>query len=160
MDALKRALRLLFAAFRTVLRGFGLSFIVLVGIVAGIAAYAHHTFGPEEARVLAISQLQALLHREVTIERMVLTPRGLKLRGQLVKLTEVPAGYIFEVITKKVENDIRPREFFEDFPGWVLYVRDQPEQGKNSLRHRFRPWSPQSMPPNGACRQQLLSPWL
>src|SRR3954470_4047215 len=34
----------------------------------------------------------------------------------------------FEVVTKKVENDIRPREFFEDFPGWVLYVRDQPEQ--------------------------------
>jgi LPS export ABC transporter permease LptG/LPS export ABC transporter permease LptF len=33
----------------------------------------------------------------------------------------------FEVVTKKVENDIRPREFFEDFPGWVLYVRDQPE---------------------------------
>jgi LPS export ABC transporter permease LptG/LPS export ABC transporter permease LptF len=33
----------------------------------------------------------------------------------------------FDVVTKKVENDIRPREFFEDFPGWVLYVRDQPE---------------------------------
>ena len=33
----------------------------------------------------------------------------------------------FEVITKKVENDIHPREFFEDFPGWVLYIRDQPE---------------------------------
>jgi LPS export ABC transporter permease LptG/LPS export ABC transporter permease LptF len=33
----------------------------------------------------------------------------------------------FEVVTKKVENDIHPREFFEDFPGWVLYVRDQPE---------------------------------
>jgi LPS export ABC transporter permease LptG/LPS export ABC transporter permease LptF len=33
----------------------------------------------------------------------------------------------FEVVTKKVENDIKPREFFEDFPGWVLYVRDQLE---------------------------------
>jgi LPS export ABC transporter permease LptG/LPS export ABC transporter permease LptF len=33
----------------------------------------------------------------------------------------------FEVVTKKVENDIHPREFFEDFPTWVLYVRDQPE---------------------------------
>ena len=33
----------------------------------------------------------------------------------------------FEVITKKVENDIHPRVFFEDFPGWVLYIRDQPE---------------------------------
>ncbi len=34
----------------------------------------------------------------------------------------------FEVVTKKVENDIHPREFFEEFPGWVLYVRDQPER--------------------------------
>ena len=33
----------------------------------------------------------------------------------------------FDVVTKKVENDIRPREFFEDFPGWVCTVRDQPE---------------------------------
>jgi LPS export ABC transporter permease LptG/LPS export ABC transporter permease LptF len=35
----------------------------------------------------------------------------------------------FEVISKKVENDIRPRVFFEDFPGWVLYVRDAPNTG-------------------------------
>ncbi len=31
----------------------------------------------------------------------------------------------FDVITKRVENDVRPRVFFEDFPGWVLYVRDE-----------------------------------
>lgn len=35
----------------------------------------------------------------------------------------------FDVISKKVENDIRPRVFFEDFPGWVLYVRDAPNTG-------------------------------
>jgi LPS export ABC transporter permease LptG/LPS export ABC transporter permease LptF len=35
----------------------------------------------------------------------------------------------FDLITKKVENDIRPRVFFEDFPGWVLYVRDVPATG-------------------------------
>jgi LPS export ABC transporter permease LptG len=32
----------------------------------------------------------------------------------------------FEVIAKQVENDIRPRVFFENFPGWVLYARDEP----------------------------------
>jgi LPS export ABC transporter permease LptG/LPS export ABC transporter permease LptF len=36
----------------------------------------------------------------------------------------------FDVITKRVENDIRPRVFFEDFPGWVLYVRDEPTDGR------------------------------
>jgi LPS export ABC transporter permease LptG/LPS export ABC transporter permease LptF len=35
----------------------------------------------------------------------------------------------FDLISKKVESDIRPRVFFEDFPGWVLYVRDAPNTG-------------------------------
>jgi LPS export ABC transporter permease LptG len=35
----------------------------------------------------------------------------------------------FEVISKRLETDIRPRVFFEDFPGWVLYSRDEPETG-------------------------------
>ena len=35
----------------------------------------------------------------------------------------------FEVIAKRVENDIQPRVFFEDFPGWVLYARDVPAEG-------------------------------
>ena len=30
---------------------------------------------------------------------------------------------------KKVESDIRPRVFFEDFPNWVLYPRDEPQGG-------------------------------
>jgi lipopolysaccharide export system permease protein len=35
----------------------------------------------------------------------------------------------FDIITKKFETDIRPRVFFQDFPGWVLYARDEPEPG-------------------------------
>ncbi len=35
----------------------------------------------------------------------------------------------FELISKKFENEVRPRVFFEDFPGWVLYPRDEPETG-------------------------------
>lgn len=85
MVAFKQGLRLLWSAFRTVARGFGLSFIVLVLLVAGLAAYVQHKFGPEEARALAVTQLQALLHREVSIERMVLTPRGFKLKGLRVR---------------------------------------------------------------------------
>lgn len=30
----------------------------------------------------------------------------------------------WELISKRVENDIQPRVFFEDFPGYTLYVRD------------------------------------
>ena len=35
----------------------------------------------------------------------------------------------FDIVTKQVENDIRPRVFFEGFPGWVIYARDEPQQG-------------------------------
>ena len=35
----------------------------------------------------------------------------------------------WELVTKKVENDIRPRVFFEDFPNSVLYVRDVDADG-------------------------------
>jgi LPS export ABC transporter permease LptG/LPS export ABC transporter permease LptF len=35
----------------------------------------------------------------------------------------------FEVITKRIESDIHPRVFFQDFPGWVFYARDEPDPG-------------------------------
>ena len=35
----------------------------------------------------------------------------------------------YDVISKRVENDVQPQVFFEDFPGWVLYTRDVPQAG-------------------------------
>ena len=37
----------------------------------------------------------------------------------------------FDIVTARVENDVKPRVFFEDFPNRVLYVRDSaaPEPG-------------------------------
>ncbi|CAN5513012.1 hypothetical protein BH23ACI1_BH23ACI1_04840 [soil metagenome] len=35
----------------------------------------------------------------------------------------------FDVIMKRVADDIRPRVFFEDFPGWVLYTREEAPPG-------------------------------
>jgi LPS export ABC transporter permease LptG/LPS export ABC transporter permease LptF len=32
----------------------------------------------------------------------------------------------FEIIAKQAENDVHPRVFFENFPGWVVYARDEP----------------------------------
>jgi LPS export ABC transporter permease LptG/LPS export ABC transporter permease LptF len=31
----------------------------------------------------------------------------------------------FDIVSKRVESDVRPRVFFEDFPGWVLYAADE-----------------------------------
>ena len=85
IDAAKMVLRFLLSALRTILRGFGLTFIVLVVLSLGVIGYARHRFGPEEVRRLAVAQLQALLQREVSINRLILTPRGLKIKGLRVK---------------------------------------------------------------------------
>ncbi len=108
MSAHKGPLGLLLAAFRTVLHGFGLSFILLIMLIAGAALYAHQKFGPEEARVIAIAQLQALLHREVTIDRMVLTPRGLKFKGLRVRRANGVEGDLLVCDTALVTVKLRP----------------------------------------------------
>lgn len=40
----------------------------------------------------------------------------------------------FGIISRRVETDIKPRVFFEDFPGWVLYARDEPPPGEPGWR--------------------------
>ena len=35
----------------------------------------------------------------------------------------------FDLVSKKVATDIRPRVFFEEFPGFVLYIRDEEPDG-------------------------------
>ena len=36
----------------------------------------------------------------------------------------------FAVVTQKVETDIQPRVFYQQFPGWVLYAREEPDPGQ------------------------------
>jgi LPS export ABC transporter permease LptG/LPS export ABC transporter permease LptF len=43
----------------------------------------------------------------------------------------------FQAISKRVETEVRPRVFFEDFPGWVLYARDEPEAGAAGWKELF-----------------------
>ena len=40
----------------------------------------------------------------------------------------------FAVVTQKVETDIQPRVFYQDFPGWVLYAREEPDPGQPAGR--------------------------
>ncbi len=108
MESLKRALRLLLAAVRTVLRGFGLTFVVLSLLLAAAAFYAQKRFGPDEARELAIAQLQALLRRDVAIERVVLTPRGLKIRGLRIRRADPLQGDQLVCDTALVTVKLRP----------------------------------------------------
>ncbi|HZB25421.1 MAG TPA: LPS export ABC transporter permease LptG [Vicinamibacterales bacterium] len=40
----------------------------------------------------------------------------------------------FDIISKRVESDVRPRVFFEDFPGWTLYAADEAGPGEAGWR--------------------------
>ena len=35
----------------------------------------------------------------------------------------------FNIVAARTEGEVKPRVFFEDFPNWVLYVRDLPKEG-------------------------------
>ncbi len=37
---------------------------------------------------------------------------------------------LFATLSKKVESDIKPRVFFQEFPGWVLYPRNEAPPGE------------------------------
>ena len=37
---------------------------------------------------------------------------------------------VYDIVAKKVESDVRARVFFEEFPGWVLFPRDEAPPGK------------------------------
>jgi LPS export ABC transporter permease LptG/LPS export ABC transporter permease LptF len=40
----------------------------------------------------------------------------------------------FRIVTQKVESDIAPRVFYQDFPGWVLYAREEPDPGQTGWK--------------------------
>ncbi len=40
----------------------------------------------------------------------------------------------FDIVSKRVETDVRPRVFFEDFPGWVLYAGEEAPPGQAGWR--------------------------
>ncbi|MBI3564446.1 MAG: hypothetical protein HY079_04530, partial [Elusimicrobia bacterium] len=84
-ETARAVLRLSGRAFHAVLRGIGWLFLVAVVAVGGGAWYASRNFSPESARRMAVEQLTALVHREVSIDHLVLTPRGLKVLGLRVR---------------------------------------------------------------------------
>src|SRR6185312_6875470 len=85
MEWARGALRLLGKTLHGILRGIGWLFLIAVVLGAGLGTYAYRRFSPDDARRLADEQLTALLHREVTIDSLVLSPHGLKVLGVRVR---------------------------------------------------------------------------
>ena len=69
--------------------------------------------------------------------RPVLTLAGVATAATLyVMIAAIPDAnqkyreILFATISKKVESDVKPRVFFQDFPNWVLYPRNDAEPGQ------------------------------
>ncbi|MDE2510729.1 MAG: AsmA family protein [Elusimicrobia bacterium] len=84
-ERIRAALRVFGGIFHGILRAIGWTFLALVLLTAGAGSYLYRRFSPEEARRMAAEQLTALVHREVTIDHLVLSPRGLKVVGLRVR---------------------------------------------------------------------------
>src|SRR5688572_28349973 len=70
--------------------------------------------------------------------------------GALALITPAVTGYVmivaipnanqtfreitFGVVTQTVESDIQPRVFYQQFPGWVLYPREDPDPGQSGWK--------------------------
>src|ERR1041385_7005082 len=81
---------------RMVLRGFGFSLRVTTRVLAALfvltvlsgpalGSYVSRNFSPEDARKLAVEQLTSMVHRETVIDRLVLSPYGIKVLGLRVR---------------------------------------------------------------------------
>src|ERR671911_616218 len=56
----------------------------------------------------------------------------------------------FDIISKRVESDVRPRVFFEDFPGWTLYAADEAGRGEAGSGPVLVPQTPRSAGPDAS----------
>src|SRR5262245_57829791 len=107
--------------------GLTIPMALLVGLLIGLGRLSADR---ESVALLACGVSPYRLLRPVGVVALVST-----LATLYVMLVAIPDAnqtfreITFDVVTKRVESDIHPRVFFEDFPGWVLYARDEPEPG-------------------------------
>jgi LPS export ABC transporter permease LptG/LPS export ABC transporter permease LptF len=100
---------------------------LLVGLLVGLGRLSADR---EAVALLACGVSPYRLLRPIAV--LGLAAAGATLYVMLVAIPDANQTFrelTFDVITKRVESDIRPRVFFEDFPGWVLYAQDEPDPG-------------------------------
>ena len=121
------ALRILWTLLPQAL-GLTIPMAVLVGVLIGLGrmsgdreSVALLACGVSPYRLLRPIGLLALLATAVTTYVMVVA---------IPNANQAFREITFAVVTQKVETDIQPRVFYQEFPGWVLYAREEPDQGQ------------------------------
>ncbi|MGH9308642.1 MAG: LptF/LptG family permease, partial [Vicinamibacterales bacterium] len=112
--------------------GLTIPMALLVGILIGLG------------RMSGDRESVALLACGVSPYRL-LRPVGLlaaiaALATAYVMIVAIPASnqtfreITFRLVSQRVETEIKPRVFFQDFPGVVLYARDEPDPGQSGWK--------------------------
>jgi LPS export ABC transporter permease LptG/LPS export ABC transporter permease LptF len=110
-------------------QGLGLTIpmATLTGILVGLGRLSADR---EAVALLACGVSPYRLLRPILTFAMVAT--GVTLYVMLYAIPDANQTFrniTFELVSQKLASDIRPRVFFEDFPGFVLYTRDQDDAG-------------------------------
>jgi LPS export ABC transporter permease LptG len=108
--------------------GLTLPMALLVGILIGLGRLSTDR---EAVALLACGVSPYRLLRP--IGALALAAAAVTLYVMVIAIPEANRTFLaitFDVITKRVESDVRPRVFFEDFPGWVLYAGDEADPGQ------------------------------
>ncbi|MGH9411323.1 MAG: LptF/LptG family permease [Vicinamibacterales bacterium] len=100
---------------------------VLVGLLIGLGRMS----GDREAvALLACGVSPYRLLRPVLLVAFVAAAANLYVMiWAIPNANQAFRNTIFKVVSKRVENDVKPQVFFQEFPGLVLYARDIPRDG-------------------------------
>ena len=112
--------------------GLTLPMALLVGILIGLGRMSGDR---ESVALLACGVSPYRLLRPIGLLAAAAT-----LATAYVMIVSIPASnqtfreITFRLVTQRVETEIQPRVFYQDFPGWVLYAREDPEPGQPGWR--------------------------
>jgi LPS export ABC transporter permease LptG/LPS export ABC transporter permease LptF len=108
--------------------GLTIPMALLVGLLIGLGRLSTDR---EAVALLACGVSPYRLLRPVLVLATVATAATLYV--MVVALPDANQAYreiLFGILTKRVESDIQPRVFFQDFPNWVLYPGNEAEPGQ------------------------------
>lgn len=119
------------AAFRILLtlipQGLGLTIpmALLTGLLIGLGRMSADR---EAVALLACGVSPYRLLRPVLVLTLVAVAANLYVMIDAIpNANQAYREIIYEIVSKKVESDVQPQVFFDQFPGWEIYTRDMPK---------------------------------
>jgi LPS export ABC transporter permease LptG/LPS export ABC transporter permease LptF len=121
------ALRILWTLLPQAL-GLTIPMAVLVGILIGLGRMSGDR---ESVALLACGVSPYRLLRPIgVLAGLAALATGYVMIVSIPEANQTFRTITWSLVTQRVETDIQPRVFFQDFPGWVLFAREEPDPGQ------------------------------